>query len=145
LLHGLQEHRGKVCSYLIRTGCDVNIVDILGQSALSLVAQLDTDLSTSICKKLIKAGYDISKDSDWLDESHVKSRVLRRPSFLKRVCGLLGIKSVKTVKRKYDREVIPTNIDNTREVIPTNIDNTREVIPTNIDNTTDSKILRVWN
>jgi ankyrin repeat protein len=69
LLIGLQEGREKSCVYLIRHGCEVNIVDKLGQTALYLATHTTNETcNSSMCKKLISAGYKIENDSDWLSK-----------------------------------------------------------------------------
>ncbi|XP_069108128.1 POTE ankyrin domain family member G-like [Argopecten irradians] len=101
LLIGLLEQREKVCRFLIKYGCDVNIVDKLGQSAMYLASQSTSAESMSMCKRLMKAGYETKKDSEWLDESSVARRVLRRKSFLKKVYNKLRSRNEKDIKQKY--------------------------------------------
>jgi len=100
LLIGLQEGREKSCVYLIRHGCEVNIVDKLGQTALYLATHTTNETSNShICKKLISAGYKIEKDSDWLSKDLFNNLTRRGRNILCRIATKLGKK--KTCKLEF--------------------------------------------
>ena len=92
LLIGFQEGHDTLCKYLIKGGCDVNVSDHLGQSALYFAVHRSSP-SMALCQKLIKYGYDVENDSDWLPKdlqqkfmktgNGVFSRMLRKMRIVK--------------------------------------------------------------
>lgn len=66
LLLALQEGKFRIAQYLMKQGSDVNVVDGLGQSALFLIANGGNNDCLKTVKKLMKYGYSLEKDSEWI-------------------------------------------------------------------------------
>ncbi|CAC5418964.1 unnamed protein product [Mytilus coruscus] len=91
LLLALQDGNDEICSFLIRNGTDVNVVDYIGQSALYTVVHSHEKLPLSLCKKLVDAGYNFEHDTEWISKDlhrqltqpqvGLVSRIKRRLSF----------------------------------------------------------------
>lgn len=86
LLIGLQEGRVEVCSYLMKSKCEVNLVDKLGQSSLYIAMRCCKNPSSIVVRRLMKAGYDIKRDNSiWLKISELNRYTFKRKSFLDKV------------------------------------------------------------
>ena len=132
LLIAIHEEREKIATFLIKSGCDVNISDKLGQSALFLTSHMGASTSTNICKKLLKAGYDVSKDSEWMDETQVRKKILRRPSLLKRVCEVLR-KGVEKIKIETEDDDVSINVSTSDLAKSRDFNDSNEFIDSNSD------------
>lgn len=93
ILTGLCEGNEKLCCLLIRNGCDVNIVDSHGQSALYLAVHRSHEQSLVICQKLWKAGYDFENDCNWLSKD--LHRTIIHTGFISNILQKLGLRKVK--------------------------------------------------
>lgn len=93
LLTGLCEGNEKLCCLLIRNGCDVNIVDVHGQSALYLAVHRSHEPSLVLCQKLWKSGYDFENDCNWLSKD--LHRTIIHTGFVSNILQKLGLRKVK--------------------------------------------------
>nr|XP_022327384.1 ankyrin repeat and SOCS box protein 3-like [Crassostrea virginica] len=71
LLLALQDGKFKIAQYLMKQGSDVNIVDGLGQSALFLIANGGNFDCLKTVKKLLKSGYSLEQDSEWISPDEI--------------------------------------------------------------------------
>lgn len=90
----------RISCYLIKSGCDVNIVDNDGQSALYLSTHRSSDPSISVCQKLYKAGYDFVHDCEWLEKDLYKTITGMGP--LRFVCNKLGLLNVNEMNSDFE-------------------------------------------
>lgn len=91
---GLQEGHDKLSRYIIKSGCDVNIIDHLGQSALYFAVHGSTSPSLTLCQKLFKYGYDAENDSDWLSKDLYKRFTQTGKGLLSRLMRIFGLTKV---------------------------------------------------
>ena len=104
LILALQDNNEEISSYLIRNGCDVNIADYLGQSALYTIVHSNDKISMSLCKKIVQAGYNFEHDKEWMSKDlyrqlteqprGIVSRIKRRLSFKKTANKLDNVSNV---------------------------------------------------
>lgn len=92
---GLQEGHDKLSRYIIKSGCDVNIIDHLGQSALYFAVHRSTSPSLTLCQKLFKYEYDAENDSEWLSKDLYQKLTQTGKGLLSRLLRILGLTKVK--------------------------------------------------
>lgn len=102
MLIGLQEGRDKSCVYLIKQGCEVNIVDKLGQSTLFLATHNRDKNNQNICTKLISAGYNLENDINWISKDFPISKCSKGRNLFDRVKTIFGQR--KTCKIEFQRK-----------------------------------------
>lgn len=100
LLNGLLEGCDRISCYLLKSGCDVNIVDNDGHSALYLATHRSSDPSILVCQKLYKSGYDFVHDCDWLEKDLYKA--ITEVSPLSIVCIKLGLLNISNMSCDFD-------------------------------------------
>lgn len=94
LLIGIQENRTEACAYLIKNGCDVNIHNRLGQTAMLFALRGNKTPNYYIGRKLVKYGYNLNIDEKWMTQEEMEA-VNVKPNVVDKICSKLGI----TLKR----------------------------------------------
>ncbi|XP_048779192.1 ankyrin repeat domain-containing protein 29-like [Ostrea edulis] len=85
LLLALEEGRFEIAEYLIKKGCNVNAVDGLGQSALQFVANSSHSHCIRMVDKILKNGFNLEDNNEWIPAADVKSRTLGRKTKIPKV------------------------------------------------------------
>ncbi|XP_033728389.1 ankycorbin-like [Pecten maximus] len=81
----MADGRERTSEYLIKNGCDINIVDKLGQSALYLAFTSTQGMSTDNIRRLLKAGYITEKDRVWLAKAGMELNAFQHKNFFQRI------------------------------------------------------------
>lgn len=81
----MADGRERTSEYLIKNGCDVNIVDKLGQSALYLAFTSTHGMSTENIRRLLKVGYITEKDRPWLAKAGMELNAFQQKNFFQRI------------------------------------------------------------
>lgn len=90
LLISLQDSRTDIAQYLIKHGSDVNVVDCLGQSALFIIIESMDLKCVKMVKKLLKAGYDLQKDTIWMKEEGLDVDIVKSGNWVSKLARKLA-------------------------------------------------------
>lgn len=92
LLLALEEGRFEIAEYLMKRGCNVNAVDGLGQSALHFVANGTHSHCIKMVDKIMKNGFKLEENNEWIPAASVKSRTIGRKTKLPKVMRSLSMR-----------------------------------------------------
>ncbi|CAC5408507.1 unnamed protein product [Mytilus coruscus] len=87
LLSCLQDGKSQAARYLIKHGCDVNIVDDFGQSALFQTINNKQPNCVKTVQRLMKAGYKLDKDKKWMEEDGFDVRIIHTRGLCTKLLG----------------------------------------------------------
>ncbi|XP_071148307.1 ankyrin repeat domain-containing protein 7-like [Mytilus edulis] len=92
LLIASEQGSEKCCQYLMKHGVDMQMRDSLGHSAL-FYALHSTKLSVQLIKQILKSGYDVSLDAEWvISENHSENSLKKlNPKLYQTILDKIGV------------------------------------------------------